>query len=233
MKFNASKCFTMQTTLAKKAPTESYTIQGDTLATVECHPYLGVHLHNKLSWTKHVDIITCKANRVLGFLRRNLKRCPKEVKERAFNAMVRPHLEYTSAVWDPHTKDNIKKLDMVQRRGARFVLNRYQRRDSPTQMLKELKWPTPDRRRTESRLILLYKIVYRLVAVPVIYLPPQAQTRTRHSHSMKFQRYQTSINAFQFSMLPRTVPTWNILPEGVVTAPSLDCFKSGLASCKF
>jgi hypothetical protein len=233
MSFNASKCFVMQTTLVKKQPTESYSINNTILAKVESNPYLGVHLHNKLSATKHVDTITNKANRVLGFLRRNLKQCPKEVKEKAYHAMVQPHLEYASSVWDPHTKENKAKINMVQRRGARFVLNRYRRRDSPTQMLGELGWPTPERKRTEARLILLYKIVFQLVAIPVTYLPPLAQTRTRHSHSLKYQRYQTNVMAYQYSLLPRTVPTWNLLPESTVTAASLDLFKRGLASAKF
>jgi len=37
--------------------------------------------------------------------------------------MVRPILEYTSPVYSPSTELNISKLEMVQRRAARFVLN--------------------------------------------------------------------------------------------------------------
>ena len=37
--------------------------------------------------------------------------------------MVRPILEYTTSVWDPHTTANIQKLESVQRRAARFCLN--------------------------------------------------------------------------------------------------------------
>ena len=60
--------------------------------------YLGVTIANDLKWNTHVSNICTKANRTLGFLRRTLFSCPKNVK-----GMVRPILEYGSSVWDPHT----------------------------------------------------------------------------------------------------------------------------------
>jgi hypothetical protein len=39
---------------------------------------------------------------------------------------MRPKLEYSSCVWDPHTKSNISKLEMVQRRAARYTCNRFE-----------------------------------------------------------------------------------------------------------
>ena len=48
-----------------------------------------------------------KANKMLGFLRQNLKIGSWKVKERAYyyKAMIRPILEYAYSVWDPHTKE--------------------------------------------------------------------------------------------------------------------------------
>jgi hypothetical protein len=223
----------MPTSLARNPSEYQYNINGIPLQAVPSHPYLGVELHHKLNWGPHIDNIVAKANKVLSFLRRNLKSCQRDVKEKTYQAMVRPHLEYTSSVWDPHIKEHINKINMVQRRGARFVLHRYGRRDSPTQMIKELGWQSPVRRRTEARLIFMYKIVHQLVAVPITFLPPLAQTRTRSSHTFKYQRFQLEVQSFQFSMLPRTIPQWNLLPATVVTAPSLSLYKQGLVGCNF
>ena len=71
----------------------------------------------------HTDHITAKANRSLGFVKRNLKRCPENIKEQAYKSLVRPHLEYASTVWSLHQKYQIDKPEAVQRKAARFIKN--------------------------------------------------------------------------------------------------------------
>ena len=54
------------------------------LDTVLEHNYLGIRLHHKLSWEPHINYICTKANRLLGFLKRNLQYAPKEIKEHVY-----------------------------------------------------------------------------------------------------------------------------------------------------
>ena len=44
--------------------------------------YLGVTVSDDLEWTKHIDVITSKANSKLSFLRRNLNMqgCPEKLR---------------------------------------------------------------------------------------------------------------------------------------------------------
>ena len=56
---------------------------------------------DELRWHTYVSNVCTKANRTLGFLRRNLYSCPREVKETAYKGLVRPVLDYGSSVWDP------------------------------------------------------------------------------------------------------------------------------------
>jgi len=46
--------------------------------------------------------VSGKANKVLGLIKRNLWNCPKQVKETAYTAIVRPKLENACAAWDPY-----------------------------------------------------------------------------------------------------------------------------------
>ena len=55
-----------------------YTLEGTDLDNVESIKYLGVAITSDLRWNTHVSNVCTKANRTLGFLRRNLYSCPQE-----------------------------------------------------------------------------------------------------------------------------------------------------------
>ena len=78
----------------------SYTLEGNDLENVESMKYLGVTITSDLRWHTHVSNVCTKANRTLGFLRKNLHSCPQKVKEAAYKGLVRPVLDYSSWVWD-------------------------------------------------------------------------------------------------------------------------------------
>ena len=75
-------------------------------------------------------------------------------------------------------KYNSDKLEMVQRRAARFVKGRYGMFESVTQMLEQLTWIPLSKRRENSSLILFYKIINNLAVVPHSCLE-KADVRTR------------------------------------------------------
>ena len=79
-----------------------------------------------LGWRSHANcaeqitlpvLLPCKVNRILSLLRRSMYGCSMEAKKRAYIALVHPHLEYCSPVWNPHLKD-WDKLVKVQKRAA-------------------------------------------------------------------------------------------------------------------
>ena len=76
-------------------------------------------------WNTHLSNVCTKANRTLGFLRRNLYSCPQEVKEAAYKGLVRPVLDYGSSVWDPPGVVLQEELESVQKHAARFVTGNY------------------------------------------------------------------------------------------------------------
>ena len=159
-------------------------------------------LANTMEWSTHINTTVKKANQTLGFIKRNLKCCPKKTKETAYKMLVRPKLEYCSSVWDPHQQAQTKKLKQVQRRAARFVQNDYTRKANITNMMTELKWQPLQHRRTADRLVLLYKITHYLVAIPsLIYLQP-SHGRTRQLHSYMYAHYAPSTDIYKFSFFP-------------------------------
>ena len=100
MRFQPVKCNMMQIRRKRiKKVVASYTLEGTVLENVESIKYLGVTITNELRWNTHISNICIKANRTLGFLRRNLYSCPQEVKEAAYKGLMRPVLEYSGSVW--------------------------------------------------------------------------------------------------------------------------------------
>ena len=77
-----------------------------------------------------------------AFLHRNIRTCPRKIKHLAYTTLVRPILEYASIIWDPHTDSNTLKLETVQRRSARRIMQNYNRHASVTTMLQHLDLPT-------------------------------------------------------------------------------------------
>ena len=126
MTFNTKKCRQLSVRKREHNVVTAYTLYWQTLESVDYHPYLGVELQSDLKWDQHIHQVTAKANRSLGFLRRNLSKCLEGTKKSlAYQALVRSHLEYASAVWGPHLKEDIKEIETVQRRAARFVKSNY------------------------------------------------------------------------------------------------------------
>ena len=166
MELNPTKCKTMSVTRSPTPIVHPYTLLGHTLET-EKTDYLGVSISKDLRWNKHIDTIIAKATSTLGVLKRNLKTSRTLIKERAYNTLVRPKVEYCSTVWDPHTQENKKKLEMVQRRAARYVCNRYNNTSSVGSMLADLGWDTLEHRRASSRMCMMYRMVHGLVAIPI------------------------------------------------------------------
>ena len=182
MEFHPEKCQVLTITRKRKPIVYNYTLQGHTLEHVETAKYLGITMTNDFRWNTHIDNITSKANQTLGFLRRNVQiNCPR-IKTAAYQTLVRPVLEYAPTVWDSHTQANIRKIEMVQRRAARYTLHRYHNTWSVTTMLDYLQ-----HRRQQQRLAMYYKIHHEQVAINRDkYLSPANHTN-RHSHKLAYQ----------------------------------------------
>ncbi|XP_072018350.1 uncharacterized protein [Amphiura filiformis] len=227
MQFHPAKCQVVRVTKKRQPITFSYSIHGITLEEVSSAKYLGLHIDNKLNFNDHVDITTKKANSTRAFLQRNFYHSSRRIKEATYTTYVRPTAEYAAAIWDPHTQRNIKKVEQVQRNGARYVTNTYDRRSSVTPLLSELQWPSLQSRRRQSRLTMLYRIHSDLVDISWKDYITEATSNTRGHDSRIWTPYCSS-QVFLSSFFPRTSRDWNSLKKDPAAFPTLDAFKTAL-----
>ena len=206
---------------------------GSLLTAVSEYPYLGVTLTSNLSWQKHINSISAKANRVLGLVKRNLRGSSRKLREQAYTSLVRPKLENCCTVWNPYTKKAVEKVEKTQRQAARFVLNNYRQRDSVTDMLRDLKWTSLEKRRQAASLALMHRIHHQQISIDRShYLTPAVVigVTTRSYHPLKYQIIPCRIKLYQCSYFPRTVIWWNKFDEDVLAFESLDAFKGAVAA---
>ena len=114
-----------------------------------------------------------------------------------------------------------------QRRGARYVKNKFSGEDSITKMIKALGWEPLHSRRVKMRILLLFKIIYDFIDVATKQLHPSS-TRIR-GHSMRFSQISAKQNHYKHSFLPQTIEHWNTLPSELMKLKDLDTVKADLS----
>jgi hypothetical protein len=87
---------------------------------------LGIFYTSTLSFSHHIEIITGRANKVLGFIKRNTKLFSSPTCLRSiYFALVRSILEYRVVVWHPYLSKDQLRIEQVQHKFlsyAAFIL---------------------------------------------------------------------------------------------------------------
>ena len=229
MEFHPAKCQVLTVSRKRNPIHYEYKLHGHILEHVTSAKYLGVTFTSDIRWGQHVNNITSKANKTLNFIRRNLQISSPKPKTTAYTTLVRPLLEFAPSVWDPYVQKDIKKVEMVQRRAARYVTNWYHNTSSVTDMLNHLQWTSLETRRQHQRLVMLYKIHHDIVAVPAATYMTPATRITRHTHPLTYQVPTYATDYGRFSFFPRTIQDWKNLPRHVAEAPSPDSYRAHLS----
>ena len=160
---------------------------------------------------------------MLSFLERNFQKCPRNVKEQLYFALVRPLVEYGCSAWDPYFDNQINKLELINKRAARFVTGNYLFEHGNTNNNMEiLGWPPLVERRSKAKLAMLYKIKNNLIFVP------HEHIRANYRKPDLFFIPHSGVESNLKSFFPSTIRLWNSLPSEVRTCSSFDSFKHSL-----
>jgi hypothetical protein len=89
------------------------------------------------------------------------------------------------------------------------------RSSSVTAMMENLKWTPLAERRREQRLILLFKIVNDLVAIPTDDITFNNRP-SRNSNNRQIQVLSTNTDIYKNSYFPKTIKDWNNLSDSAV-----------------
>ena len=122
--FNSTKCTVLSVKRKYNVKIYQYTMNNLPLPRVDNMNDLGININNHIKWNQHVNTITNKANQRLWLIKRTLGfRTPIQAKLTAYQVMVRSILEYCTPLWNPCTKENLTRLELVQKKATNYILN--------------------------------------------------------------------------------------------------------------
>ena len=165
-------------------------------------------------------------------IKRQLHLCSQEIKAKAYTNLVKLHLEYSSAVWDPYSKCQINQMEKIKRWPARFVLHNYSRESSVTSVLFTRNCSTLQNKRKIARLSVFHKALHHNIAV---ILPDYLKKSTRHTRSSDCHHFippADKYDVFKCSFFPRTLTNWNSLNPEMSNSETTSSFKSRLEEKK-
>lgn len=138
---------------------------------------------------------------------------------------MRSLLEYGNIIWSPFTKQQITKLEGIQRKAVRFIYNRYRLADSPTELLKNAGLPTLRNRTRLARAKFLHQLIHGYFNIDLsAYITFDQSRTTRLKHSMRLNEYSFNTNCFKYSFFPLAITEWNQLDPNISSITQLDKF---------
>ena len=223
MMFNTEKCSVMH--MGKTNKKFQYEMGGTILRETEEERDLGVIVNNSTKPSRQCAEAAKKANKVLGMIKRTIVSREKEIMLELYKSLVRPNLEYCVQVWCPYLRQDVEKLEKIQRRATKMIKGfgnlAYEER------LRRCKLTTLEKRRNRGDLIETFKIVTGRDKIPAQRLFKFSVDKRTRGHRYKIIK-ESAGTIMQRFFSARVVNSWNKLDEEIVAADSVMEFKKRL-----
>ncbi|CAB3983435.1 Hypothetical predicted protein, partial [Paramuricea clavata] len=205
--FNASKCKVLTVTRKSNLLCFDYHLGNTTLVHVRKEKDLGYIITNHLTWDQQVLVEVCKANKMLGLLRRTFPLLTNtKVRRSLYLSLVKCHLDYATHVWSPALTSLKIKIENVQRRAMRWILKQRKGEQSYKERLVTLKSLPLCYDREVKDLVFFYKAMHGYINLDInnfVSFVTHGRTRLSEARTLKSPSYRTS--TFQGSYFNRIV----------------------------
>ena len=129
---------------------------------VQSTKVLGVHIDENLTWDKHIDVVAKKVSSGISAIRKLKEFVNQDTLVSVYNALLRPHFEYCSVVWDTLGIGLSDRLQRLQNRCARVIMRCPNETGQSEIAMRSLGWTTLSKRRAQIKAELLFKIFHNL-----------------------------------------------------------------------
>jgi len=181
---SANKTKAMVVSRKRIPPCLDLVVEGFHIQAVSTITYLGFTISFDLTWGSHIGIIRSKAGKTIGFLHRTNSGASSQCLANLYLSVVRPVLEYGSAIWDPHQVRSITQLDRVKHSSARVFSKKWPR--NATDLVTSLGWVPLLIRRKYIKLCVCKCIASGNSLIPASVFQPHPAPSVRHTNTQPF-----------------------------------------------
>ena len=144
-----------------------------------------------------------------------------------YNALINPHFDYCSEVWDTMGVGLSNRLQKLQNRAARVIMN-FSNDISGPEAIKALGWESLETRRAKSKAKTMYKVLNNLAQSSLAELFEHKRNITKYDlrgSSTSLQLPQPKTEKLKKSFSYDGAKLWNSLPVDVRNSETLTLFK--------
>lgn len=116
-----SMFFSLNTQLSLHSPNLS--INNTRIETVSHSKFLGIHIDNKLTWSKHTSHVSSKISKSIGILKKVAPFLNRTTLFMLYNSFVLPYLSYGNIIWGCAASTHISRLFLLQKKALRIICN--------------------------------------------------------------------------------------------------------------
>ena len=96
-------------------------LNGQQISQASVTKFLGVHLDESISWSKHIEDVCLKISRAIGVLSRLRHFIPLNILIQLYNTLILPYISYCTIIWGNCSDSLINKVFILQKRAIRII----------------------------------------------------------------------------------------------------------------
>ena len=225
---NTSKFHALSMTCKEGEQELKICLSGVEIPTEDSVKTLGIYLDKRLKFDKHVSIVCQKASRQINAMSRISKYLDVKTKTMMYNAFVMSNFTYCINVWHFGQQSNAYKLEKLQKRALRVILNDFS--SSYPQLLKAAGRSSVYVVGLRIVLTEFYKYLHGIspAFLDEMIIRNNHAYNTRNSQCVLQPKVNTvtfGLNSFRY----QGPKLWNDLPNSLKDAASLQEFKTNIS----
>ena len=193
---------------------------------------LGVTVDQHLSWKSNTENICKKITAGISAIRRVKPFVDKETLISIYNAIVRPYFDYCCEVWDVFGETQSKRLQKLQNRAARIILN-MSNDVNHSIALCELGWEPLKTLRKKAKAKMMYKVLNKMGPKSLTNLFSYKCEKTNYhlrDISTGLCLPKPRSNNMKNSFMYNGAKLWNSIPKEIRESKSLSSFRNKIAA---